>query len=212
MKFIPSIFALALIVSCSTGNGNSALLAGKISVSGEAVYYKDQIGNLMSDSLAAVKMTNWRQFRKSYMFCQTAYPEQFKIPDKAAKGLMFAQRSHDDSKAAKYAEEILEYNYTYLYAHYELANNMSVSNSVREFHEAVYEALIASIMESGDGRSMETAMNVISKSEEYDILHHLGLRRVDYSQVSDDGYVYDVLVTQNGGFENVTLFFIVSEF
>jgi hypothetical protein len=44
------------------------------------------------------------------------------------------------------------------------------------FHKAVVQGLLRSIMDSGDGKSTETAYIVISVHEEYVVLQVLGLR------------------------------------
>jgi len=62
--------------------------------------------------------------------------------------------------------------------------------------EAVGEILfgvIHSVLTSGDGRSSETAMRVITIDEEYAIVQFLGLRAVAQALVQKDGHFYDVL-------------------
>ena len=58
-------------------------------------------------------------------------------------------------------------------------------------HEQCVTRLLASIMESGDGRSPETAFVVIGVCEEYDVLNALSLRGFGkpYSRLAIDGLI-----------------------
>ncbi len=75
------------------------------------------------------------------------------------------------------------------------------------------QAILDSILDSGDGNSPETAYVVINIVEEYAVLDHFGLRLTSQSLLNKDGRVYDVIVgTAEDGAErdfyfDVTIFF-----
>ena len=75
------------------------------------------------------------------------------------------------------------------------------------FHMHYYYGLLASITASGDGRTKETAMKVISVSEEYAVLEHLVERKL--GQSLDESGRYDIMECEADG-QKVTYYFDVS--
>lgn len=59
-------------------------------------------------------------------------------------------------------------------------------------HRRFAEGLIRSIVENGDGRSLDAAWTVISTSEQYAVMMALGLEPTSQRLVHDDGHAFDV--------------------
>lgn len=60
----------------------------------------------------------------------------------------------------------------------------------------LWMALVDSILQHGDGRSFETAFDVISVAEEYSLLRIMRLEPVDQRLMSNDGHQFDVFTVQ----------------
>ena len=67
----------------------------------------------------------------------------------------------------------------------------------KKFHEDAFFGLVDSIIQSGDGKSPETAMTVIEIREEYDVLDVLGFEQESQTLVEKDGKRFDFLVAKN---------------
>lgn len=109
---------------------------------------------------------------------------------------MFAAfRDKKYEKAIEQAQKILKSNFVSIDAHMVLAASYKDKNEPEKakFHHYVASGLIKSILNSGDGKSMETAFVVISTDEEYVILRILGLMSGSQSLLSKDGHHYDQL-------------------
>lgn len=206
------LVALLLLVGCSVARGNTALLRGKLIVPEEGTYYKKQLEAIERDSLSAVPFTNWRQFRTAFFKCRLANPSNLGVPLKTTLELTKAANGSYEADVAKLAYDILEHDYTSIAAHSALSKNLSIYPKVREFHGAVREALIKSIVNSGDGRSAETAMYVIGVAEEYAVLDELGLTQESQRLEQKGSRHYDVFVASDSTGEKRDVYFAVDEF
>ena len=66
-----------------------------------------------------------------------------------------------------------------------------------DFHRAVLNGLIDSILKSGDGKSPKTAWVVISVHEEYVVLQVLGFKPSQQSLLHQDDHSYDEMKVKN---------------
>jgi hypothetical protein len=103
--------------------------------------------------------------------------------------------------------DYLQINLHLLMAHlYDQVDEKTRAN----WHLAFANGLTRSIMDSGDGRSFETAIKVIAIREEYDVIRLLGLRPLRQELVSHEGHRYDVIdVADQEGNPQGQLFFDV---
>ncbi|MBZ5525605.1 MAG: DUF4919 domain-containing protein [Acidobacteriia bacterium] len=106
-----------------------------------------------------------------------------------------AINAHDYKKAIHNAEIVLENDYTDMDAHFGefIAYREQGDAKASEFHRAVFDGLIRSILNSGDGKSKEKAYVVASVHEEYVVLRVRKLQPGEQSLVSDQGHSYDLL-------------------
>lgn len=118
------------------------------------------------------------------------------------------QREYD--KTIELANQILEKNFLSLDAHISAFSAYKALNKTSEagFHSDVLNGLIASILDSGDGKSEETAYVVISIEEEYAILSVLGIRQPQQALVYGTDHTYDQFEGADGKTgKKVTLYF-----
>lgn len=209
---ISALIMLLLLAACSVNRGNSALLRGKLVVPEEGTYYKKQLEAIERDSLSAIPYTNWRQFRTAFFKCRLANPSNLGVPLKTTLELTKTANGSYEADAAKLAYDILERDYTSIAAHAALSKNLSIYPTVREFHEAVKNALVKSIVNSGDGKSPETAMYVIGVAEEYEALQELGLTQESQRLEQKNNRHYDVFAARDSTGEKRDVYFAVDEF
>ena len=107
--------------------------------------------------------------------------------------MLAAVREEDNEKALALSEKILADNYLDVYAHVgAFAANKHLGRAEKsDYHKYVYENLLKSIKDSGDGKSMETAFVVISTDEEYVLFNYLGLRPAGQALIEAKGHAYD---------------------
>ena len=209
---ISALIMLLLLAACSVNRGNSALLRGKLVVPEEGMYYKKQLEAIERDSLSAIPYTNWRQFRTAFFKCRLANPSNLGVPLKTTLELTKTANGSYEADAAKLAYDILERDYTSIAAHAALSKNLSIYPTVREFHGAVKNALVKSIVNSGDGKSPETAMYVIGVAEEYEALQELGLTQESQRLEQKNNRHYDVFAVRDSTGEKRDVYFAVDEF
>ena len=209
---ISAFILLLLLAACSVNRGNSALLRGKLVVPEEGTYYKKQLEAIERDSLSAIPYTNWRQFRTAFFKCRLANPSNLGVPLKTTLELTKTANGSYEADAAKLAYDILERDYTSIAAHAALSKNLSIYPTAREFHEAVKNALVKSIVNSGDGKSPETAMYVIGVAEEYEALQELGLTQESQRLEQKNNRHYDVFAARDSTGEKRDVYFAVDEF
>jgi hypothetical protein len=74
-----------------------------------------------------------------------------------------------------------------------VANRELGAKDKSEFHSTVFHGLIKSILDSGDGKSLEKTWVVINVQEEYVVLRVLGFKPSGQSLVNKDDHSYDVM-------------------
>jgi hypothetical protein len=104
--------------------------------------------------------------------------------------------SGNAEKAQAVAEQVLAASYLDLEAHTVAARiaEKRGDKAAAAHHQYVVQGVIDSILKSGDGKTLGTAYVVITVSEEYATMGHLGLRVAGQSLLHDDaGHSYDLL-------------------
>lgn len=117
-------------------------------------------------------------------------------PDRDARQAMFAAfRAKAYPKALESAEKILQDAYVDINSHIiaSIAYKEMNKPDAAKLHSDIANALIKSILSSGDGKSAETAFTVISTNEEYVVMDVLGLKVSSQSLLNVNGHSYDKL-------------------
>ncbi len=98
-------------------------------------------------------------------------------------------------------DRMLEANYLDLEAQFAAAEvaDKRGDKAAAVHHRYVLQGVLDSILHSGDGKSPETAFVVVTLTEEYALMNHLGLRVAGQSLLNDDaGHSYDLLQGVDG--------------
>ncbi|HVG29804.1 MAG TPA: DUF4919 domain-containing protein [Pyrinomonadaceae bacterium] len=100
------------------------------------------------------------------------------------------------AEAIKIADAVLEKNFVEVNAHMvaHVAHRETGSAERAQFHRFMADGLLDSIKKTGDGKSAETAFDVISINEEYALFRAMGLQPIRQSLIEDKGHQYDALV------------------
>ncbi|HEX8160575.1 MAG TPA: DUF4919 domain-containing protein [Pyrinomonadaceae bacterium] len=101
------------------------------------------------------------------------------------------------AEAIKIADAVLEKNFVEVNAHMvaHVAHRETGNAERAAFHRFMADGLLDSIKKTGDGKSVETAFDVISINEEYALFRAMGLQPVKQSLVERKGHSYDAIVT-----------------
>jgi len=136
---------------------------------------------------------DFRELRISY--AETAEYNPYNENKDVKTAMSIALEAKRFEEAFKTAETILGKNYLDLDAHLTCGFvYKELGNSERaDFHDFVVRGILRSLMNSGDGKSPETAFQVISISEEYVILDLLNLMMKEQKLVGRNGHQYDVM-------------------
>lgn len=121
-----------------------------------------------------------------------------------------------DSKATvEVTKRLLAHDQTDIRAH--VLRGMALRKMERtaeaDFHRGVALALLNSITNSGDGRSVKTAWTVFQVKEEYEVVKALGGLVQSQSLISEGGRHFDVLEARRplDGGDTIRVYFDVTE-
>jgi Domain of unknown function (DUF4919) len=137
---------------------------------------------------------NFRDLRIAY----SDSPAFTKGPDTSdqRQAMRQALNSKDFAKAIQNADVVLASNYVDMDAHFvEYVAYSELKNPERAaFHKFILQSLLKSITASGDGKTPETAYQVIDVDEEYVLLRIMGVGLPKkQSYMHKDGHYYDAL-------------------
>jgi hypothetical protein len=107
--------------------------------------------------------------------------------------MLAALEGGDYAEALRRAAGVLDANFVDVRAHvvaYKAHAGLEHPGPAR-FHRYVFDGLVRSILQSGNGKSPETAFVVISADEEDTLLSALGIRRDGQALVQINGHNYD---------------------
>ena len=160
--------------------------------------------------LRLVKQTdsgvNFKEFRLAYADSDEYKPSA----EPEVRSAMFGALSAKDyARAAELAEAILKDRYVDIYGHQvaAVAYRELGDRAQANIHGSLARELVRSIVESGDGQSPESAMQLISEDEESVILQALQLKMVGQELIDVDGHTYDRVDALDSGDGEVTLYF-----
>ena len=154
---------------------------------------------------------DFRQLRLAYMGSKT-YSNG---PDTATqkKAMTAALNSKDFRSAIKNADVVLTSNYVDMDAHFAeyIANRELNATDKAEFHKFILQALLKSITDSGDGKTPDTAFQVIEVHEEYVMLRFMGIGLPEsQSLLHKNGHSFDEIKFKDPkSGQSVTLYFNV---
>jgi hypothetical protein len=156
-----------------------------------------EYATLLASLKAGKTDIDYTRLRISYMD-SPEYKAAKDVSD-SENAMIEALNKKDYPAALKNAEIVLDSAYVNMDAHFVamVANRELGAKDKSEFHSTVFHGLIKSILDSGDGKSLEKAWVVINVQEEYVLLRVLGFRPSEQSLVHKDGHSYDVMKVKN---------------
>ena len=112
-----------------------------------------------------------------------------------AEAMFTAFNNKDYKTALEYAENILKENFVDIDSHMivSAAYEKSGDKEKADYHRAIANILILSVLGDGNGEKPESAIEVISTDEEYAILNLGGLRENSQTELMVNGHNYDKL-------------------
>ena len=117
------------------------------------------------------------------------------------------------AEAIKIAQAVLEKNFVEVNAHMvaHAAYRETGDTERATFHQFMADGLLTSIKSNNDGKTPETAFQVISVSEEYGLIRSLELRPIRQSLINDKGHFLDALVVVDKTNQQSTVYFNVDK-
>lgn len=124
-----------------------------------------------------------------------------------------AQKNFEE--ALKIADSVLAKNFVEINAHMtaQIAHQELGNTERAQFHKYMVDGLLNSIKSNRDGKSVDSAYEVISINEEYGLIRSLGLRPIKQALVPDKGRHFDAItVVDQTGKESVIYFNVDKSF
>ena len=146
------------------------------------------------DSIKNGKSNDFFTLRMAYTKTKDYSPYETDISDSLKKVHTLIDSSQF-GEALSILEYIQEHNFVNISSHlYSGYIYKELGDSIKsDFHYTIYEGLLNSIYESGDGVTHKTAYIVITTKEEYAFLGWFGLQFNEQSLISLDGYSFDLM-------------------
>jgi len=135
---------------------------------------------------------DFRRLRLAY--ADSADYENAPDTDPQNKAMWVALRNQNYDDAIKNADIVLKANYADIDAHYVeyIAYRELKNPDLSDIHGFIFRGLLKSITDSGDGKSPDTAFQVIEVHEEYVLLHAMGVGLPkQQSLLKDKGHSFD---------------------
>jgi len=126
-------------------------------------------------------------------YTETSHYSPYGSDKESQKAMFAAIKASQWDEVLKQSAATLDRNYLDINAHFGafLANQGKGVTEKAEFHKFVARGLLDSILNSADGKSMDTAFVVISTDEEYALFSALGLRVTAQALINEKGHNYD---------------------
>ncbi len=174
----------------------------------EKVSYENLLARVKSQDVAV----NFQELRLAYT--ETKEYSPYGGDSEARKAMFAALKTEEYEKALASSEKILAANYLDINAHFgAYVANRELGHAERaDYHKNVFQKLLKSISDSGDGKTVETAFIVISVDEEYALFNFMGLRPTAQELIEDKAHHYDKMtVTDPKNDQNVIYYFNIDK-
>jgi len=155
---------------------------------------------------------DFKELRLAYTETSTYSP--YGGDGESRRAMFDAIKSREFDKALQNAETVLARNYLDIMGHFGcFVSDRELAHADKAtYHKFVFEGLLNSIKNSGDGKSEETAFVVISVDEEYALLNWLGFRPTGQALINKDHHNYDKMtVTDPKTNETIAYFFNIDK-
>lgn len=157
---------------------------------GDAAYYRARAGALATEATEEIGRTDFWRLRRGRLYVPDASNIQ-ELEERLAE----AARSDSTAGIVDASAALLATDQADINAHTLRANALRKTDHVTEadFHRAVAQGLIDSIIHAGDGQSAQSAWTVYRVKEEYEVLKAKHARFSSQSRIIENGRNFDVL-------------------
>jgi len=174
----------------------------------DAAYYRARAGAFATEAADQIAGTDFWRFRRGRLYVPDASNIQELEQRLAESARSESPAGVMDASAALLASDQADIN-----AHTLRAAALRKTDHVTEadFHGAIAQGLIDSIIHAGDGQNAQTAWTVYRVKEEYEVLKAKHARFVSQSRVSVGDRSYDLLDAEREDGEKLHVYFDVTE-
>ena len=153
---------------------------------------------LLEKALNSDKDLNFLALRLSYIDTDLFVPYGGD-KKKLRKKVLNAFQKKKYKKVLKLAEKVFETDFVDMHTHYMcmLASKKLEKSEKADFHEFIVTGLVDSITMGSNGKTPETAYNIITTREENFILTILGFTTVRREEMRKDGHAYDKIFVKD---------------
>ena len=132
-------------------------------------------------------------------YTETAAYSPYGGDAESRKAMFAALKAQEYEKVLASAEQVLAKNYLDINGHFGCfaAHRRLGHEDKAAYHRYVFEGLLNSIKNSGDGLTMEKAFVVISTDEEYAYFNWIGLRVSQQALIKEGEHDYDKMTATN---------------
>ena len=155
---------------------------------------------------------NFQELRFAYT--ETKQYSPYGGGSETRKTMFAALNAKQYAQALASSEKILAANYLDINAHFGafVANRELGRPEKSDYHKNIFQKLLKSISDSGDGKTMETAFVVISTDEEYALFSFMGARPTTQALIEDKNHHYDKMtVTDPENNQTITYYFNIDK-
>jgi Domain of unknown function (DUF4919) len=140
---------------------------------------------------------NFQELRLAYT--ETKQYSPYGGDRETRKAMFAALNAKEYEKTLASSEKILTANYLDINAHFGayVANRELGRPEKSDYHKNVFQKLLKSISDSGDGKTMETAFIVISTDEEYALFNFMGVRATAQALIEEKNHHYDKMTVMD---------------
>jgi|GEM_PF-1144503 len=174
----------------------------------DAAYYRARASALATEATEEVARTDFWRLRRGRLYV----PDASNIQELEER-LADAARSESAAGVVDASAAVLASDQADINAHTLRSNALRKTDHVTEadFHRAVAQGLIDSIIHAGNGQTAESAWTVYRVKEEYEVLKAKRARFISQSRISVGKRNFDLLDAEQEGGEKLHVYFDITE-
>jgi uncharacterized protein DUF4919 len=174
----------------------------------DAAYYRGRASALATEASEEVQKTDFWRLRRGRLYVPDASNIQ-ELEERLAE----AARSESAAGVVDASAALLATDQADINAHTLRSKALRKTDHLTEadFHRAVAQGLIDSIIHAGDGQSAESAWTVYRVKEEYEVLKAKQARFISQSRINVGNRTLDLLDAERDGGEKLHVYFDITE-
>jgi hypothetical protein len=173
-------------------------------------YYYVSKKMLEKENVDSIGNVNYLKFRYSY-FLAKQNENGLYIPTEMQTEYREAMQTGNFSQVESVTKKMMNLEYTDIKAHIMYAYALEKQNKDSKFHRMLADALIQSILSTGNGKSEETAFHVFQIEDEYAIINLFQLQLKNQVLSENDNHSFDIMTCENRDGNDIILYFDITE-